>query len=372
MTTLPNHPLWDDAPWTTLPALAGAVSTDVCVVGLGGSGLACIDELRARNVDVIGIDATDVGAGAAGRNGGFILAGIADFHHDAVATLGRARAATLYRATLDEIDRMLVDTPDAIARTGSLRLAGDSAERADCVAQLTALRADGFPGEWYAGPEGEGLLISSDGSMQPLARVRAMATRVLASGAQLFIDTAAIGFSSGVVHTTRGDIRCGATIVAVDGALERVLPDVAGRVRTARLQMLATAPARDVTIPRPIYARYGFDYWQQRTDGVVALGGGRDHFEQEEWVDSDLPTAPVQRYLDEVLRDVIGTRAPVTHRWAARVAYTPSGAPLIDEVRPGLWAIGGYCGTGNVVGALCGRAVARAVTGDQTLLAMLR
>jgi gamma-glutamylputrescine oxidase len=367
-----NRPLWDDAPWHPLPSLDGGAAADVCVVGLGGSGLACIDALLDRGIQVVAIDTTDVGAGAAGRNGGFLLAGIADFHHDAVRRLGHTRAAALYRATLGEMDRMERETPREIDRCGSLRIAGDADERADCRAQLESLHIDALPAEWYTGPEGEGLLIPTDGVMQPLARVRALASRVVARGARLYGGTTAKGFTRGVVHTDRGDIQCNTTVVAIDGALDRVLPDVSGEVRTARLQMLATAPARDVQFPRPVYARYGYDYWQQRPDGSIALGGGRDHFEADEWIDSDEPTPAVQRYLDGVLRDVVGTRAPVTHRWAARVAFTRNGAPVVDEVRPRLWAIGGYSGTGNVVGALCGRAVAAAISGDSSALKIFR
>jgi glycine/D-amino acid oxidase-like deaminating enzyme len=53
----------------------------------------------------------------------------------------------------------------------------------------------------------------------------------------------------------------------------------------------------------------------------------------------------------------------VTHRWAASVGYTDDGLPVLAEVRPGVWAAGGYGGTGNVVGALCGRAAARRALG---------
>ena len=35
---------------------------------------------------------------------------------------------------------------------------------------------------------------------------------------------------------------------------------------------------------------------------------------------------------------------------------------MATEVEPTVWAIGGYCGTGNVVGALLGRAVVEQVT----------
>ena len=55
----------------------------------------------------------------------------------------------------------------------------------------------------------------------------------------------------------------------------------------------------------------------------------------------------------------------MTHRWAACAGYTETGLPVLQQVRPGVFAIGGYSGTGNVIGALCGRAVvALAIDGD--------
>jgi glycine/D-amino acid oxidase-like deaminating enzyme len=57
--------------------------------------------------------------------------------------------------------------------------------------------------------------------------------------------------------------------------------------------------------------------------------------------------------------------APITHRWAACAAYTETGLPILEQVREHVWALGGYSGTGNVIGALCARAVvAAAVEGD--------
>jgi glycine/D-amino acid oxidase-like deaminating enzyme len=40
-------------------------------------------------------------------------------------------------------------------------------------------------------------------------------------------------------------------------------------------------------------------------------------------------------------------------------------------VRSGVWAIGAYSGTGNVVGALCGRAVAELIVRGRSELAQL-
>lgn len=361
-----NRPIWDDEAWERLPRVEGAVQAEVCVVGLGGSGLAALEELQSRGVDAVGVDAGEVGAGAAGRNGGFVLAGLAKFYHETVAQCGREIAAAIYRATVAEIARQVAVMPEVFRLEGSLRLAADEVELTDCREHLAALHADGFPAEWYRGDEGEGLLLPTDGVFQPLQRVRSMAARLREDGVRLFEHSPVRELSGRRVATPDGVIECERVIVAVDGNLERLLPELSPRVRTARLQMLGTAPAPEVSYSRAVYWRYGYEYWQQRPDGSIALGGFRDHMLAEEWTGANEPTALIQRLLDKFLRERLRVRAPVTHRWAASVAYSDDGLPVLEEVRPGVWAAGAYCGTGNIVGALCGRAAAAWACGDRS------
>ncbi|GIW24096.1 FAD-binding oxidoreductase [Meiothermus sp.] len=357
-----NTPVWDDGNWRGLPRLEGDLETEICVVGLGGSGLSAILELLRLGRKVIGLDAASVAGGAAGRNGGFLLAGVAKFYHQSVAEHGRDLARALYRATLEQIERMKQETPQAIRPVGSLRIAASAEELADCAAHLEALRADGFEAEPYAGPEGEGLLIPSDAAFNPLLRCRALARQALEAGARLFEHTPALRISGQEVQTPLGQVRCQKVLVAVDGKLEQVLPELRGRVRTARLQMLATAPVSR-RFPRPVYRRWGFDYWQQLPDGRIALGGMRDAGGEAEWTTETAPSEAVQIRLEQLLEQ-LDVRAPITHRWAASVAYTPSGLPIAEEVRPDVWAIGAYNGTGNVVGAMLGREVAWVLNGS--------
>ena len=363
--------VWESGDWTPLPPLTGDAEADVCVVGLGAAGLACVRELRARGASVIGLDARDAGAGAAGRNGGFLLAGLAEFHHRAAARHGRERARALYAATLVELDRQFEALPGIARRTGSLRIALSPEEEADCAAQLEAMRRDGLPAAPYDGPEGRGLLVPTDGAFDPLARCRLLARRAVAAGARLHGDSPALGLRGDEVQSAQGRVRCGAVIVAVDGALERLLPELGPRVRTARLQMLATAPTDELRLTRPVYARWGYEYWQQLPDGRIALGGFRDVGRDEEWTVDASPSEAVQRRLERFLREHLGVRAPVTHRWAAPVAYSATGLPVLAEVRPRVWAAGAYSGTGNVIGQLCGRAAARLALGEHDDFARL-
>src|SRR5690606_2243753 len=146
-------PVWEDGRWEGLPTLRHDITVDVCVVGLGGSGLACVHELLDLGANVVGIDAGAVAGAAAGRNGGFLLAGSYHFYHDAVARYGRERALAIYHATLEQLDLIEATTPAAVRRVGSLRIATTAVEEEDCAAQLAAMRADDLPVEWYDGPE---------------------------------------------------------------------------------------------------------------------------------------------------------------------------------------------------------------------------
>ena len=368
-----NTPVWAEADRAPLPELRGAVAADACVVGLGGSGLACIRELVAAGRDVVGIDARGIAAGAAGRNGGFLLGGLAMFHHDATVRLGPSAAVAIYEQTLDQIERMAVESPDAVRRTGSLRLAASAEELADCRAQLDAMRRDGLPVEWYDGPDGAGLFFPRDAAFDPMVRCLGLARQATAAGARLFEHSPATSVTPGLVTTPGGEVRADDIIVAVDGGLEMIFPELVGRVRSARLQMLATAPTPGVLSQRPVYSRWGLDYWQQLPDRRIALGGCRDVGGDAEWTTDASPTEAVQSALTRLLRERLGVDAAITHQWGAVVAYASSGLPVAEEVRPGVWAVGAYSGTGNVIGALCGRAVAAQITRrDSRLLDLFR
>ena len=359
----PNVPIWEDGSGLDLPTLTGDHEAHVCVVGLGGSGLAAIDECLSLGVSVVGLDAVTVASGASGRNGGLLRAGFAFPHHEAVERLGRDRARQLYQLTIDERERMLRETPEPTRRIGYLRRAADEEEARDCRAQHDALLADGFPASWYDGPLGRGLLVHDDAACNPLTRCRALARRLVKSGAQLYEHSRVERITSGVVETADTRVRCRRVIVAADGGLASVLPELAGAVRSVRLQMLGAAPDPSLTIPHAVGSRWGWDYWQRLPTGAIALGGCRDVGGDAEFTDDASPSREVQDALERVLRAELGVTTTITHRWAAVVSYTENALPLLREGRPGVWVAGAYSGTGNLVGAALARAAVRRALG---------
>lgn len=343
------------------PQLTSAIEADLVVVGLGGSGLTALLHAAQRGLSVVGIDADRIAAGAAGRNGGLLLAGIADFHHNVRKELGIERATALYQHTLDEMDRIEATTPEAVSRIGALRIGElkvgeDSEELADTFAHRDALIADGFPVEDYEGDQGVGILIPTDGTFHPAKRAIALAKLAQAAGAKIYTHSPAIKIESGIVTTDQGSIRAKHILVAVDGNLGKALPELADQVQPTRLQMISTAPDEKLKLKYAVYTRQGWDYWQQLPDGRIAIGGGRDLALAQEATDVVEPTQTMRDYLVQSL-EALGATAPIEHHWAAIVSYTESGLPIVKQVQPGVWAVGAYSGTGNVVGALLARSV---------------
>jgi glycine/D-amino acid oxidase-like deaminating enzyme len=364
---MPSAVGWDTAPevaaWPGLPPLEGNAAADACVVGLGGSGLAAVEAFADAGLAVIGVDAGRVGAGAAGRNGGFLLGGGAPAFHEAVGRWGEDVAVALYRATLAELDRLSDRLgPEVLRRAGSIRLAGlpggdedRSAEAADCARQEEAMRAAGLAVERYAGPLGEGLFFPDDAQVNPALRVVRTAER-LAGRARLHEGTTVRAVRARSVVTDAGEVSARLVVVAVDGGLELLLPQLADLVRTARLQMLSTAPLPTGRLPCPVYARWGYDYAQQDAAGRLYVGAGRDRFVDAEWTTNTQPTESVQRYADEVAARMAGQPVDVEARWAASVGFTEDGRALCLPMDDGVVACGGYSGIGNLVGPVAVRA----------------
>ncbi len=144
---------------TTIPyeeraPLTGDRETDVLVIGAGIAGLSCAWHLAERGVDCTVVEARTAAGGASGRNGGFLVAGAAPAHQDAIALFGHEIAVGIYRATLASEQRDLRDRRRDRRRastsraSGYLRVTWEPEELEHARIQYEAMRADDLPAEW--------------------------------------------------------------------------------------------------------------------------------------------------------------------------------------------------------------------------------
>jgi glycine/D-amino acid oxidase-like deaminating enzyme len=377
-------PFWLDAPYEPRPALDSDVEVEACVIGGGVGGLSCARRLAQHGIETVLLEAGTVAGGASGRNGGFLIAGIALFHNDARERLGVERARSMYAATL-EAQREVValagelGAGDALRQVGLLRLAVSEEEAEHVRDHASALSEDGFPGETIERDDLPpalqrtglvGCLTDHDCALHPARWYRLLATAAEQAGARIYERTRVHGPipapAEGEISTDGGNVTAKHVVVAADGALPALVPQYAGRVRSRRLHMVATQPLPQA-IETMVYARWGLEYLQQRLDGRILVGGFSDVDADDSYTDSDAGSPLIWDRVETYLREDLGVEPAVSHRWAGVVGYSDDSLPYVGEVpgRDGLYVSGGYSGVGNVPGFMCGRDIADAIAGER-------
>ena len=373
-------PYWLDEPYEPRPPLSGDVEVEACVIGAGVGGLSCARRLAAHGVETLVLERDTVAGGASGRNGGFLIAGLAPFHNDAIDLWGREYARSVYARTLELQEEMYalaqeLDVGDAVRRVGSLRASASEDEAEHVRGHVKALEEDGFPAQLLERDElppalrrsaFNACLTDHDGSLQPARWIRALAADAERAGVRIHEGTEVRApVEDTRVHSQAGTVRASNLIVASDGALPTLVPAYEGRVRARRLHMVATEPLPERIVDQLVYARWGYEYFQQRPDGRILAGGFGDVDGPSSYTDRPEGDPRIWDRIERYLREDIGVDASITHRWTGTVGYSEERRPFVGPVpgRPGLWVAGGYSGTGNVPGFLAGREVADMIAG---------
>jgi glycine/D-amino acid oxidase-like deaminating enzyme len=363
---LVDTPFWLDEP--TNPVDSGPEgAVDVAIIGAGITGVSCALALARGGLRVRVHDARGIAEGASGRNGGFALRGGAARYDVARETYGADAARELWLRTEAALDRLEAIAGDAFRRTGSLRLAADDEERDDIRLEYEALHEDGFAAEWrdeltHLRPEFKGAIFHlADGSLQPGRFVRRLAELAAAAG---------VAFRENQRVSSLDELEAEQIVIATDGSGRGLLPELDDALWPARGQVITTEPLSERLFECPHYARQGFDYWQQLSDGRIVLGGFRDFSILTEMTDEETTTEPIQQALDDFLVELLGYLPEVTHRWAGIFGLTQDLLPLVGRVpgHDGVWLAAGYSGHGNVLGLMCGELVAAAMLGEDDAL----
>jgi glycine/D-amino acid oxidase-like deaminating enzyme len=374
-------PYWLDYPYEPRPALDLDVICDVCVIGAGVGGLSCARELARRGMNVLVLERRTVASGASGRNGGFLLAGGAPFHLDAREQWGHEPAKRLYARTVEAQKELIelaasLGVADAMRPVGSLRLATSEDEADHLRRHVEALREDGFAAELVERQDlapalrdigHAGCLVDHDAALHPARWIRALAADAEAAGARIFENTQA---RWGPPVSGNGfEITARHTVIAADSAV----PAVRGDVRARRLHMVATAPLPDGVTDNLVYARWGYEYFQQLPDGRIALGGFSDLDGELSYTDAEEGNPEVWSRLERYLHEDLGLGgAEITHRWVGIVGFSHDQRPFAGALDNGLYALGGYSGHGNLIGFMAGRGVAEQIaTGTSDDLELL-
>lgn len=227
-----------------------AARADVVVVGSGIVGLGAAYAAVRRGLSVIVVDRTETPVGSTVRNFGHLCIG---------AQSGEAREYADFAR--EHWLRLAADAGFWIRESGTLI----AARHHDELAVLEAATRDGRddirllePGallgraplrrETLLG----GALVTPDLQVDPREAASAIVRHLASLGVDFRFRTAVTAVSSGRVDTTRGAIRAGHVVVAVNHDIDQLLPEIAERVGVVRCALDMMRVAAD--LPTPLHA----------------------------------------------------------------------------------------------------------------------
>ena len=365
------------------PALDEALTADVCVIGGGFTGLSAALNLAEQGLDVVLLEAEQIGFGASGRCGGLVGSGQRKDVLEMEEAFGYDRSRQFWRfaeAAKDEI-RTRVEKHDidcdlqpgqllGIHKKGYLGYARELAdaltERYDypfCQA-LTAEEA-----RRYVATDDflEGFYDPEAMAMHPLNYALGLARAASDAGVRIFENSRVLGYTRddpAVVTTAKGRVTASFIVLACNGYLGDLEPRSAGKIIPINNFMIATEPLGEERALALVNGRFGVhdtrfvvNYFRLSDDYRLLFGGGENY---RPGFPKDIAgfVRPYMLRLFPQLRDV-----KLDYAWGGTLSVTVNRLPHVGRHEPNVYFAQGYSGHGISTANFAGKVVAEAISG---------
>lgn len=371
------------------PRLQGGQRCRVAVIGAGLAGISTALGLLERGVENVAVlDAAEPGAGASGRNGGFVFAGYS-LGNDALADqVGDETAARLHGYTREAVGlvRRRIDRYgiDCRVNDAGVVLADwfDEPEAMQAMAERMQSRL-GFDLQWIPAEEmpgwvnsrryGGGLYEPGSFHFQPLRHIRGLGRAIEAGGGRVFGRSAVRAISrrgaGWRLETDEGVLEADEVVLATGGYDRSLVRSVQRALQPVATYIAVTQPlgdALDRRLPRPVAVydtRFAFDYYRPLPENRL-LWGGRISMAGRS---PDAIRRLMRRDLGRVFPEFAEVR--MDHAWGGWMSYARHEMPLLGRTDDGLWYALAFGGHGMATTTLAGEVIAEALCGDRRRLA---
>ncbi|MDO8300808.1 FAD-binding oxidoreductase [Lacisediminimonas sp.] len=375
----------------TAPSFAGLVNpieTEVAIIGGGFTGLSAAHHLRKNGRRCVILEASEVGWGASGRNGGMAVPRYKLTFPELEKKYGRDVALRMYRLAHDGVDTLeeiihahRIDC--GFGRCGHITpIVGEHGVRrfAADVEWLQQHAGDGAPSmlgrsaviekigsdlyqDGYLEPRGAGI--------HPLQYCNALASSLANQGAGIYCGTTVTSWRSNgeqvEIHTPAASVRARELIIATNGYSNLTS---AGSQLEKRIVPIASAVIATEVLPPALRnallaggqlatdSKRLTNYYRILADGSFFFGGRGG-------AGSRASPAAYERLRQDMLSifpmlQGVGIR----HRWFGLVAVTLDSLPRIGKLAANVHYGLGYNGRGVGLAALVGKQLAAQVAGE--------
>ncbi|WP_170263362.1 NAD(P)/FAD-dependent oxidoreductase [Blastochloris sulfoviridis] len=360
------------------PALRTDLDCEVVVVGGGLAGLWTALVLARRGRDVVVVEAGRIGAGASGRNAGFVSAGYAEIPSRILSRVGEDHARALWQLSAEgaEAVRSLIaetgmpGVEPAPGRLIAFRAAGES------VAARVAERMTRWGTLAEAWPRAQvrevlrseryytALHLPGAFQIHPLNFVLGLAAAVEAAGGRIFESTPVqAGDVAGVrkvIETPQARLRAHEVVFCGSAGIGGAFPALGRCILPVARHIGVSAPLGERLESAIRFAgavsdtRQGGDHYRIIGDRLL-WGGGL--------TTRTSPPARLDRLIAADIAAVYPQLGPVeiTHAWSGVTGSAVHLMPQIGRLGPGLWIASAFGGQGLAPTAIAGQLIASAI-----------
>jgi gamma-glutamylputrescine oxidase len=162
-------------------------------------------------------------------------------------------------------------------------------------------------------------------------------------------------------ETARGAVRARFAVLACNGYLGDLAPEVAARVMPINNFIVATAPLGEAPLIREDMgvadSRFVVNYFRQSRDRRLLFGGGETYGYR---FPRDI-AALVRPRLEAIYPALAGVR--IDHAWGGTLAITVNRMPAFQRLGSQVFSAAGFSGHGVAMATLAGKLIAEAVQG---------
>ena len=366
------------------PGLSGDISTDVCVIGGGYTGLSSALHLRQKGYEVVLLEAERIAWGASGRNGGHVGTGPRADQSSIEKWVGEEAAKGLWQLGLDAVQKVcdLINEHniDCELGSGNLHLAAKPSHAGELQDELAHLESQyGYQQLTYLTPEAVaertsargfhgGLLDDGCKHLHPLKYALGLARAASEAGVKIYEGTRGhpqADGQSGEVKTENGRVKARHIVIGCNAYLGSLVPRMAGKIMPINNFVIATARLPSHLLPRinrdnlsMSDTLFVINYWKLSQDGRLIFGGG-ENYSSRFPRDIKAFVRPHMLNIYPELQDI-----DIDYGWGGAVGITLNRMPDFGRIGKHLWYAQGFSGHGVPTATMAGCLLADAIDGD--------
>ena len=355
------------------------ISTDVLIVGGGYVGLSTafwLTEMRP-DLKITVLDRSVCGAGASGRNAGFLTMGSASFYKSLSMKWGADRAKKIHqfaRESLDLVHQNILHSSPEIKyeKTASMTLFQNEDQLKTWQSSSfdpstfdfnwldNSAMPDSLQSKFYGGYE-----IGPEYKVNPVQLLSSLKKLLESRKVQIVENASAFEIVAEGIQTEVNTIKAKQIVLAMNGYFPQFHKQFKDAIVPRRAQMLAVEFEETLNCPHLYYDPPERVYWRKTQDKVLVIGGKRLLDEAGETGDFEKISPVIQKGLEHYLQDQLGLKYKVINRWSGTMGFTEHELPLVGKINAPVetFMIGGFSGHGMGLGFRSAKDVAELVVG---------